>query len=232
MRLRFMLLPLMLVTAAAASQARAEDTALWGCPGTRVTVRSSHFGEAQRVCAAALAPIAFLGRCGFHQKRDVTITAADDVYLLSAVKTVGDYLPGTGRVRVMSNAGFARYRPAAIAQVQVPVADLYSSVVAHEIAHAIFHDATEHLDLPRTAHEYVAYAVQVSTLPESVRSAAERSESKAAGSNLFAFSHFLLMADPERFGLIAWEHFNRPENGCAFLRNVVERKVHFPPPSD
>lgn len=232
MRRQIFQLALLLLALVSASHARAEETAQWSCPGARVTVSTPHFGEARRVCAAARAPIDLLGQCGFRLRNPVTITVADDVYLLSAIKTVGDYLPGTGHVRVMSNAGFARYTRAAIADVEVPVADLYRSVVAHELAHAIFHDNTEHLDLPQTAHEYVAYAVQISTLPESVRATALQSDAKAARSNLFSFSQFLLAADPERFALIAWEHFNRPENGCAFLRSVVEGKAHFPPPSD
>jgi len=112
------------------------------------------------------------------------------------------------------------------------LAVLYSGIITHEIAHAILHQNAEELDLPATAHEYVAYAVQLASYPGDLREALTLRTPAVSASNLFVFSNFLLLADPDRFAITAYSHFRQPENGCAFLAKVLQQKVYFPPPSD
>jgi hypothetical protein len=42
---------------------------------------------------------------------------------------------------------------------------LYASIFAHEVAHAVIHQNLDGRKLSFAAHEYLAYAVQLGTLP-------------------------------------------------------------------
>ena len=113
----------------------------------------------------------------------------------------------------------------------------YAGVVAHEVAHAVFAHAasannTFTPDLPATAHEYVAYVVQMMSFSETTRRRILARDPPAPVSNLFLFSFFLLYADPERFAVNAFAHFALPENGCSFIGRILRGEAHFPPASD
>lgn len=228
------LLSTLLVTAAmmasATSQARPADR--WLCPDSLVSVAAPSEAAAVMVCSQAARARAFLARCGIVGRHQLDVRVGRDLLDPTGWRRSGDFDPTTRRVRLLPLADYARIVKPRFGAAPVLARTLHASVAAHEIAHGIFHEHTRHLDLPDTAHEYVAYAVQLSTLPDEVQKAlAGHNEIKPVG-NLFIFSYFLLRADPERFALHAWRHFNQPENGCAFLDRLVEGKVHFPPPSE
>ena len=205
---------------------------LWHCPDVTVRVRAISYDAAKRVCAAAKAPLRILGECGLSPKNVITVHVTDTVFTRFGVKKRGEFLVGTSLIRVISYDLHQRILPSRFHNIDVPAAALYSSVVAHEIAHAIFSDNSGHLDLPNTAHEYTAYVVQMKSFSAGTRARILARDAPIYKSNLFMFSHFLMLADPDRFGVNAYIHFEHPENGCAFIAKVLRSIVHFPPPSD
>jgi hypothetical protein len=141
----------------------------------------------------------------------------------------GEFLPGASRVTVLSAATHGKIGRFRFDETDMAATEHYAGIVAHEIAHAIFYDVSQELDLPKTAHEYVAYVVQIMSYSDATRRRILAREPPIPSSNLFVFSHFLLLADPHRFGINAYAHFAQPENGCAFLAAVMQGKEHFPP---
>ena len=209
-----------------------DDVIRWRCADIAVSVQSASSADAQRVCTAAKISADVLSTCGLSLRRLIDVEVTDKVYLLSGESKWGEFLSGASRVRVLSSAMHQELARSAFDKTKVPLEEHYSSIVAHEIAHAIFYDHTVGLDLPQTAHEYVAYILQMKAFSvETLKHILDR-EQRIYTSNLFVFSHFLMFADPDRYGVIAYIHFTHPDNGCEFLKNVMLGKVHFPPPSD
>lgn len=201
----------------------------WRCANGLISVDAPSRSSAGMVCQQAERARAFLAACGIDGRPPLTVKVMNDFEASSGLKKAGDYDPTSARVRLLAFASYARMAKPRLGTTPVLARVLHASVAAHEIAHGIFHDHVKDLDLPETAHEYVAYVVQLGTLPRDVQERLLAQSDVLPVNNLFIFSFFLLRADPERFAFNAWRHFNQPENGCAFLQKVIASKVHFPP---
>ena len=204
----------------------------WMCGDGSTSVQAMSENGARSICDQGEKARVFLAGCGIASNAPLDIRVSREMTSEQALRKGGDFDPQTGRIRMLP---LVTYMKASRQRFGTSIATarlLHGSIAAHEVAHGVFYDQAAALDLPETAHEYVAYVTQLSTLPvDTQRSIAEHSAGSAIN-NLFVFSFFLLRADPERFALTAWQHFHQPENGCAFLHRVLKREVHFPPPSD
>lgn len=215
----------------AASVHASDRSGDWQCADGRTIVASTSRHLAARICAQAELARQFLGRCGIEGRGPLRI-ATQQVLGRARTQKAGVYEPASGTIRLLAYAAFVKAGRRTIGETRVMTRVLHASVATHEVAHGIFHEHAAAVDLPETAHEYVAYVAQLSTLPAEVRDDLARQNDVPRVANLFTFSHFLLYADPERFALAAWRHFHQPENGCAFLHAVVAGKIHFPPIGD
>lgn len=205
----------------------------WHCADGLVSVRAPSKDAAGMVCQQAEFAREFLGSCGITSAAPLSVVVSSSAAQTLGRDKAGSYDPSKARASLMSLATYARkFRPR-FGSTPVMARELHASVAVHEIAHGIFHDRSRDLDLPATAHEYVAYVAQLASLPAAIRAGllAEHGGTHVSD-NLFIFSFFLLTADPERFAINAWRHFNHAGNGCAFLHKVVSGQVHFPPLGD
>ena len=211
---------------------RAAADESWQCADPRVDVTTTSKTSAAIICDQAERARAFLATCGIEGSHPLSVRVTRDLVNDPGWRKGGDFDPATGRVRLLPSMSYLRVSKQKPVPTPAIARVMHASIVAHEIAHGIFHERTAHLDLPDTAHEYVAYVVQFSTLPVELQKSLIEQAALPPVTNLFTFSYFLLIADPERFALNAYRHFHQTENGCGFLRRVLEGKVHFPPPSD
>ncbi|MEQ1717105.1 MAG: DUF6639 family protein [Hyphomicrobium sp.] len=209
----------------------AQHTSVWSCTDGLVAVKATSESAAETVCEQAAKAREFLGTCGITGRSELMVHVTPFMARTRG-RRVGDYNPAQARIRLLPYSSFVRISKPTLGLTPVLSRILHASVAAHEIAHGIFHDHIGQRVLTDNAHEYVAYVVQLSTLPEAVQKNLREENAGPPVTNLFMFSFFLLMADPERFGLAAWRHFHQPENGCAFLHRVAAGAVHFPPPGD
>lgn len=210
----------------------ASATEHWQCPDPRISVAVPSQTSAAVICDQADKARAFLAACGIEASHPLSVRVTRDLSNTSGLRKSGDFDPTTGRVRLLPFISYLRVSKQKPAYAPTIARVMHASIAAHEIAHGIFHERSAHLDLPETAHEYVAYVVQFSTLPKDMQMRLVEQADLPAITNLFMFSFFLLRADPERFAINAYRHFHQPENGCGFLQRILDSKVHFPPPSD
>ena len=218
------------VTALRPTTASAAD--YWQCADKRIDVSAPSQASAAIICDQADKARAFLAACGIEGKHPLSVRVTRELANDPGWRKGGDFDPATGRVRLLPFMSYLRVSKQKPVAAPAITRVMHTSIAAHEIAHGIFHERTAHLDLPETAHEYVAYVVQFSTLPVELQKSLIVQADLPAVTNLFMFSFFLLRADPERFALNAYRHFHQTENGCGFLNRLLDGKVHFPPPSD
>lgn len=202
------------------------------CLGGRVVIDGADEYEAELVCRGITAAAEMLGRCGYAPPVSVAVEFASRLVDVDGFARRGEYVSGTRLIRLQTLAAFMTANKPSFAGVSISYGALYASIAAHEMTHAIFNEAASHRDLVPAAHEYVAYTIQVATLPSGVRDALLAKYSEPPAESLFVFSPFLLYADPERFAVAAWRHFTGAGNGCSMLDRIASENVHFPPPGD
>jgi hypothetical protein len=106
--------------------------------------------------------------------------------------------------------------------------DLYKSLIVHEVAHVI---ASKNFAVAQTfiAHEYIAYVTQLSTMPSVLR---EKILADLPGDGFTATEQInltLFILSPELFAVQAYRHFQRPENGAAFLQRLLREEFSIDP---
>jgi hypothetical protein len=160
----------LLVMCLLASGAAAAQRWVGPCDGQPVEVEGDarHFAE---VCAASVAALARLAELGLVPKRTIRVVLVDTGILYNGHLAYGQYDGPQDRLELMSLAAIDDQQPRP-SQFGEPIDDaLYASLVAHELTHAVAQQHMRADKIGSPAQEYLAYAVQLATLPEARREA-------------------------------------------------------------
>jgi hypothetical protein len=210
------------VFSAETSRAGAEPVAERRCDEGAVVVRSPSNADAATACDAASRAIAFLGSQGLQAPAEVAVEIAPKLPEIAGPSAVGCYLMREERVVVLTYAAFRQVGD----WFGLPIdRELYASLIAHEVAHAVAacNFAAKHP--PVEATEYIAYVAMLSTMQPELRS---RVLGKFPGNGFeeeIEINAMVYMLDPMRFGAQAYRHYLKPGNGREFLRAVVEGRA-------
>ncbi len=109
----------------------------------------------------------------------------------------------------------------------LPTTDFFDSLVIHEIAHAMLFHARGGQGRTFVEDEYVAYAMQMSTLSPEMRESLLDSLPSAGPIGLTDLTEKALMFTPTAFALNAWRHFEEPNHGCDFVDRILDDNVNF-----
>lgn len=209
-----------------------EITTSPSCIDGLVTIASVDEYETELICRGVTAAVVVLSRCGLTTVPRVTVETTLNVIDENGFSRRGEFVRSSNLIRIHPYGHFIATNRPSLAATRMSHATLYASIASHEMAHAMIAEARPILDLVPTAHEYIAYAVQIETLPTAIRDTLAVTAKPSVRADLLMFSPFLLYADPEQFAATAWRHFSQPHNGCRFLLDILSGQVHFPPPSD
>lgn len=200
------------------------------CPGTSITIQSDNNGTAARICAAAIWTRSFLGRCGFEQRRNLTIEVVAQVRHPLGVPVIALFDGNSWRIQISTHKlTQSLILPGSVYRKIAP-RDVYHSLVVHEVAHAIFRERVARLRLPVTAHEYVAYAIQIASLPEDSRELFLSSFPRQTPSGYAIFNDAYLALSPLRFAANAYRHLFRDKSHCQRLKEIAAGAIDFPLP--
>jgi len=206
--------------AAAGTVAQAESLQ---CAGTGVTVHGADRAEVRGACGGVVTAMAFLAALGLDT------SAAAEVRLVETLPAIqggaaayGCKVKSEDRIYVL-NLAECRKLPLA-PDLQVDAA-IHRGLVAHEVGH---HVAAANFRVPRptvVAHEYIAYVTMMATMD---REARERILAQFPGTGFESAREIgltIYLLDPTRFGAHAYRHFMRPENGAAFIGQVLSGRA-------
>lgn len=102
---------------------------------------------------------------------------------------------------------------------------LYQSVTTHEVAHAIA-SCNFRISAPSIrATEYIAFVTMFATMSESHRRRIVAMSPGGGFEDESKIAAIVFLFDPLRFGVEAYRHYLRPENGPAFLRAILAGTV-------
>ena len=112
---------------------------------------------------------------------------------------------------------------------ELPERDFYRSLIVHEVVHGVMHQNLKRKPTSHAAYEYPAYALQIASLPSSVRDTFLQSIPNRASPDNLVFNDSILFFDPFFFAVHAYEHFKAADNGCAHLNGLLVGEVAFIP---
>ncbi len=191
-------------------------------------VRGARDVEFDLICTAAH------DAAGFMEARGLAFPAALQVQVhtgelkIGGLDVFGCFDAQSGVIRLLDFEGCTkaglRHKP----YRRLPPKALYRSIVVHEVAHRVFRENLGRRSLGRTAHEYVAYAVQISLMPEDVRKRFLAALRRSPPTDFSRFSEMLLLMAPATFGAMAYDHFTALEAERNVLGDIVKGRVRFP----
>lgn len=197
------------------------------CASLSVDVTSESVEVSRQVCGIADRAIADLAKCGLTPLRPVRI---------DVVKSLGNsrgnplalFEAATGRVRILDPSLVSRQIAKGSAYTLLPLGDLYQSLVVHELAHALFEQHRPPGQKNRIAHEYVSYAMQFAALSDTSRNILLDRFPANRPVEIPELNLFVAEIAPIRFGTRVWRHFSMPENGCDFMRRILNGEPVLP----
>ena len=200
------------------------------CPDVPVNVSAHSDNLAASVCAAAIWTRAFFLRCGLVQERALTIDVVDRLTHPLGLPVIAMFDASKWRIQISTmQTTQSTILPGSIYK-KLPIRDVYESLVVHEVAHAIFREHVLDHKLPVAAHEYVAYAVQIASLPSNTRDAFLAVFPRQTPSGFGIFNDISLAMGPLRFGANAYRHLFKDDESCQTIRRIAAGKANFPLP--
>lgn len=193
------------------------------CAPLPVSVTAPQAEDAREVCAAAKPVIEFFRELGVEVTEPVPVQVLSGLPPEFGAAMLGCFTPDSRQVRMLT---FDAARQRGTWFGRAVDRSLYRSLAAHELAHALAWCQAPQRPLSVRAREYVAYVVMFATMEAALREAILAQMPGTAdgvdgrgGDALLSDLHFYLA--PSQFGVDAYRHYLRPENGPRFLREVL-----------
>jgi hypothetical protein len=191
------------------------------CPGLPIRVLGGTPAEREAVCRGGADAIAFFEANGVPAPDRVDVEIGTPLPEPIRERAAGCYEPATKRVLLVDYDRLLRFGTW-FGQPVEPAT--FHALATHEIAHAI---AGCRFAIPapsHRAHEFVAYAALLERMDPGLRERilAEHPDDGAGDARLTDLLHALA---PTRFAVDAWLFWRRPQNGPAFLRQVLQGEV-------
>lgn len=198
------------------------------CTVPGVTVNSDRAVDGELACKAAGKALAFMRNQGFEVNTRFSLYLVDRPLSLHGTEVKGTYdsrrfrieVPSFSQAQVMAQ----RHPPFGMSMCE----DMWQSFVVHEVAHAVAQANFNLLEPPLEAHEYIAYVVQIATLPEPLRQRLLASFDTLAFRHERQISRTFLQLEPEVFAVKAYRHFSAHPDPQAFFQRLLNRWVSSP----
>lgn len=189
-----------------------------GCLIENLRMIVSNGRDAADVCAGARRALAFFAGHGLWLREPVTLEVVAQLPPSMPPSAAGVYLAGQRRIHVLSFSAFRKFGT----WFKLPIdRDIYQSLAAHEVAHAIT-EANFQIGRPSIhAREYLAYVALFATMTPALRERILRAIPGKGFEDEERISFIIYMFDPMFFGAQSYRHYLRPGNGGAFLRAVL-----------
>lgn len=196
----------------------------YACRTDGISVTAASPDEADQACDAAARADAQLRGLGLHAPAAVLIEVTDTLDVAEDA-CVALYSPHEKRMQVLAVEclGDSAARASTFPRMDAEV--LFESLIVHELVHAYLDQDERGYLLPRIAHEYLAYAIQMDSLPKEDRNRALSRAAVAEPVELQAINDALLNMAPVTFAAMAWTHFHRQGGDAALVERIISGQI-------
>ncbi len=181
----------------------------------------------EEICSAAAQALRFLDAYGLHANRPIVIHTVDHALHSEGHPVYGSYDARTDRVEVMSWDSIVRGIRSPSVYDEPLEDELYGSVIAHEVAHAVMQHNSGASPLTATAQEYLAHATQLGVLSEALRSRIIARANVGAWESGDVVSDAYMAMAPTRFAVKCYLHLAAHPDPRAFVRKLLTAKWRY-----
>ena len=140
------------------------------CDALPVEVEAPDQSLVGEICTASVRALNFLERYVLHPVRTIRIGVVDYPLESTGHPIYGRFDSRSDRIQVMSLDAILQSVTAPTLYEEALDLELYRSVIAHEVTHAVVQYNSHSAQITTTAQEYLAHATQIAVLPEARRS--------------------------------------------------------------
>jgi hypothetical protein len=190
------------------------------CDGGQVSVTAPSYPLVQSVCDSVERTLALLDQCDLQLSEPIAISIFDNLPNLSH-NCFGFYECDSNRIWLRSPDSIANVVGQSPLYLGFEAKVVFDSIVAHEVAHAAFAQTACEDATCLANHEYVAYVVQMWSLPPSVRDEIVARFGQDEPVEPLRLNAMIAVMAPEKFAALAWQHFNEADHGCDFVQDLA-----------
>lgn len=211
-----------IITAETAAESQTKTSVCSSMPEgmAAITVQAASAADALSACQGARRAIALLSQHGFLVQESIPIVVTDTIELDGGALAAGIFDRRTGVITVRARAALAAGNAEGTFFGDLLNDDLYISIFAHEVAHAVIEQNDPHGSIAAVAHEYAAYAVQIATLSPDVRARVLARYPGRGFTEPAQINEIVHAMAPHRFAAQAYRHFVRAGGDAAALHRV------------
>jgi Family of unknown function (DUF6639) len=198
------------------------------CLEQKADVLGASTEERTVVCTAVKKTTKLFRQCGFMKLPRIRVQVEKEPVNVCGVDAFGSYDAQRQTIRIVDATTCEKMAKVNAAYASLPFGELYQSIVVHEIAHQFFRSHLKDKKASHATHEYIAYAMQIASMPPQVRDQLLNSFPREPPEDLGPFVDMLLLMSPMYFGVLAYDHFSAPGNGCRVLQEIVRGEIEFP----
>jgi len=192
------------------------------CEGTNISVSTRSEAFATLTCDAVDKATVLFARCNMPpiaspMKIEIVRDLKDDCVAL--------YHCGEDWIEILEPPMMASRRNPDGAFSFLGLDDYYQSVIVHELAHAAFDDVLCPFGACIASSEYVAYAMQIMSLPPDAQMEFVKTSGLGRQVARDELSAVMLFMAPGRFAQKAWAHLSQQPNPCAYIGQIMDGTV-------
>lgn len=195
------------------------------CPNSAALVTFHAEEDYQIVCQAVELGITFMQANGFRMPSMIRIAVVDEVTGNHAAGVYGQYSALHNQIEML---GIQKFMAAAEGRKVFGVTadkDIFRSFIIHEVAHAVAQSNFRLEAPPGIAQEYIAYVVQLATLPAAVlQKVLDGFRFKGFASEREITSIYYGLS-PDNFAVKSYLHFAAHHNSKAFISRLLNEDV-------
>ena len=206
-----------------------DNVAAQDCDGFTINGMASNQIEIQDVCNVAQQATDFLRQCGIESSEDFNITIQERLTHVSGLPVFAFFHSPNNQITITDFESFKNLIDVDSAYYKLPNDDLYKSLIAHEVTHAISLNCQiiAESDCSRVALEYIASVVQVASMNNNTRQILLSEFPRSSPVELEMFNEFVFYSSPQWFVANAYRHYKQIDNECEFLRNILKGEIQF-----
>lgn len=193
------------------------------CPDAPLRVSYTHAADLRRACDAWRRVADFLVvERGLRVAAPIDLVFVDRVELdlgPEKLRVLGHYDRTRRLARITSSsAGWLREPDRLMFGLPVD-GELHTSLIVHELSHAVLLDNYRVAVPGRVCGEYVAYVVQLATMQQATREQVLSAYGPGDFGTLEEITEVCHLLNPHEFGVRAWRHFAR--EGHAYILDLI-----------
>ena len=177
-----------------------------------------------RICQASARALAFLQIYGLQPQQDIHIEIVEHSLEHYGYVAFGSYDRSTQIISLMSLAAIMHLNTIPEMYGQKFDQVHYDGAVAHELAHAVFHQNSPNSRLSNAAQEYLAHVTQLAVLPADRRQSIIERAGVGAWESGDAISEVYMAMAPEKFAVKSYLHLTGSAEPEAFVTILLNNK--------